>query len=125
MSKSSQQEPDETTRTDRAIEALLTCTDLASAARKAGVPYSSFRRLITTPAFQVEMRQARCAVLDGALVYLRGLAMKSVVLIEECIDGKPISALRLSCARWVIDKGLEGMVSDLTARMDAYEKRGT
>jgi len=121
MSNTKPRESD-VTKNDRAIEALLSCSTLAEAARKADIPYSSFRRLMYDPAFQAELRQARCAVLDGALVYLRGMAQKAVQVVEETLDGKAVTGIRLSAAKWVLEKGLEGLVSDLTDRVTELEE---
>lgn len=113
----------DTTKHDRAIAALLSCSTLAEAAREAGVPYSSFRRLIQQEDFKVELREAKRAVLDGALVYLSGLAQKAVQVIEAALDNQPVSATRLRAAQWSIDKAMEGRDQDFEDRLAEVERR--
>jgi len=104
------------TKTERAIIALLHTTNLADAAREAGVPYSSFRRFINTPEFQVELREAKRATLDGALVNLSGLAQKAVEVIAAELNKKNVRV-----AQWVIDKGLATRDNDIEERLARLE----
>jgi hypothetical protein len=114
------------TRTERAIQALLEQPNLMAASKQAGIPYTSFRRLLSDPAFQAELRVAKTAVMDGALVYLRGLAQKAAEVVEQTLDGRNANGLRFRAACWTLDKGIEGLVSDLVARIEKLEAdRGT
>ena len=113
-------------RIDRAIEALLNERSLFAAAQKSDIPYSSFRRLLSEPAFQVSLREARTQVLDAALTRLRGLAEDAIEVISEVVTGKSDSHLRFSAAKWVIEQGTAGMVADLESRISELEAaRGT
>jgi hypothetical protein len=109
-------------RHTRAIEALLTEPDMAHAAKAADIPYTSFRALFGDPEFVAKLREARCAVQDAALVHLRGLAYKAVKVVEDTMTGACVNGLRFRAATWVIEKGTEGMVADLTARIERLEE---
>ena len=108
-------------RIDRAIEALLNERSLFAAAQKADIPYSSFRRLLSEPEFQVSLREARTQVLDAALTRLRGLAEDAIEVISQVVTGKSDSHLRFSAAKWVIEQGTAGMVADLESRISELE----
>ncbi len=123
MSKRPNPEADVAKR-ERAIAALLSCSSISEAADEAGIPRSTFRRLILQSDFQAQLREAKRAVLEGALVSLSGLAQRAAKVLQDALDNRPVSATRLRAAQWTIDRAVSGWeIMDLAREVDELKKR--
>ena len=104
------------TRDDRLVEGLLAFDTLAEAAKAAQVPYTSARRRLMDPGFQEALRLARGQVYDAALTRVQGLAEKAVTVLKRALDRDDVSV-----ARWVLERGGDAYLVDLTKRLERLE----
>jgi molybdenum-dependent DNA-binding transcriptional regulator ModE len=104
-------------RSGQLLEAVLVTANLHQAAKLAGIPWSSARRIYQDGAFQEELVKARQEAMDVALSHFRGLASKVVDLVEEAIERKDMRV-----ALWAMDKLLGLHDADLEGRIRRLEE---
>src|SRR5262249_54898686 len=73
-------------RQERLIAALLTEPTHAAAAARTGVGETTLHRWFRLPAFQAAYRQARRAIVEGAIGRLQQSASKAVQTLERDLD---------------------------------------
>ena len=112
----------DSSRIDQAVSAMLTEKSLHAASQKAEIPYTSMRRLLSRPEFQVALREARTQVMDVALTRLRGLTEDAVEVIAQTMAGKMSDHIRFSSAKWVVEHGIAGLQLDVDERIRKLEE---
>ena len=118
MSRTKGQATSREDRVDQLIESLLVSKSLYDASQKAGIPYSSARRLWADPEFQAELSKARAEMFDSVIGRVRGMAGKALDVLERALDRGDQGA-----ARYLLDRGLSLHDSDIEARLASLEAR--
>lgn len=113
-----------TARQSRALVALLTASDVPSAAKSAGVaPQTLFRWLRESPDFKTAYRDARREVVSQAVSQISAGAGAAVgTLRAVCDDGDAPAGARVSAAKTLLDLAFRGVeLDDLSARVESLE----
>lgn len=108
---------------ERAIGAVMTCDNLATAAETAGIAESTLRRWMQDEAFKQRYRAARDHLLETAVNLLRTKSAEAVsVLVAISNDSESPAAVRVSAARSIISLGIAGEILELEERLSELEE---
>jgi len=111
----------------KAVEALLTCIDIASAARQAGVSRETMYRWMKEPAFRAALNDASLQALEGLSRTLVNLGEAAARVLQETLDDQTSPAgVRVRAADIVLSRILQlRELVDWDQRLKALERSMT
>ena len=112
-------------RKDRLLLALLSEPTLEAAAIRAGISQSTAWRIMRSPEFQAEYREARAAAVGratGALQAASGIAVLALVDVAASDNPRTKSA-RVAAARTILELSYKAVeLESIEARLAALER---
>jgi hypothetical protein len=89
----------------RALVAMLTAKDVASAAKQAGVGERTLHTWLDNPAFRAALKEAEASAVDKAVSLLAGASQYAVgVMLSIMMDESTPGRVRLRAAQSVLDQ---------------------
>jgi hypothetical protein len=108
---------------ERAILALLSEPTQQAAAEKAEVGASTLRRWLSEPAFLAAYRQARRALVEGAIAKLQAASVEAVDTLRDLLKCTDKPAVQARAAVAILEQAIKGgELIALTERVEELER---
>jgi hypothetical protein len=113
-------------RQDRIIAALLTSTNIKSAAQKAGIGERTLHRLIRSPGFARIYRQRRMHVFETAMNGIVEIVDLAIAELKDTLQNETSRHNRLRAAELILNFARQAVLDgDLAARVEELERNLT
>jgi phage terminase small subunit len=108
----------------RALDALLTCSTVTEAAKKAGLVRGTLHRYLSDPTFKAELHARQDQVIDAATAALSHLAGAAIATLRAILDDEDASAsVRVRASLGVLAHVRQlSEFADITERITALER---